>query len=75
MRQQKINKMLGNISSSRSYYSTYGKVYSIAYSKVLYIVDIFVPSFKILSLLGFILAKTTNHIFKYVVHNKDNENY
>ncbi len=53
IKQKQINKMLNNIRTQRSFYNTYGKVLKISLFHILAFVDIFIPSFRLLTLLGY----------------------
>jgi len=66
MKQQKnINKMLKNISTSKKVYNTYGYILKIKLSTILFILDWFILSFRLLSLLALILIKKNKdkHLF------------
>jgi len=49
-RQEYINKMLKRIKSRRSPFIIYGKIFKIKLSHALLFIDVFIPSFKLLSL-------------------------
>jgi hypothetical protein len=51
-RQKTINKLLGGIKNHSLVYNKYGKILKISMFHLLVFLDIFIPSFRLLTLLG-----------------------
>ena len=52
-RQKAINKKLRSLKTSYSFYNEYGKLLKINMFHILFILDLFIPTFRLLTLIGY----------------------